>query len=463
MRRSADRIVCALCVLTVVSISACATVDPRPDFLKARAEIRSTTGEQTVFDPEGPPLCADEIQAMLSDGLGCDEAARLALLNNRRLQAGFMALGIGRSDYVQAGLLKNPSFSLAFLFPAGGGRTRWTADLAGSISELWQIPARKAVAEAGLEQSILDLSRFAGELVTATRRAYFESVAARDGHAVARANEELARRSLQAVRRQVEGGVATKVDENLAESLAMSAELALKRAGREDAGAKRELAALLSLETDLFDVVLTEPLPEPAVPVLEREALVKRSLESRPDVRAAAHAVAAAQAQVVLEKRRVFPEVVVGVSAERPETGSAVDFLAGPAAALEIPIFDQNQAQVSRAEYRLAELRREYEALTAEVSQAVRAAVDKAAIAAGAGAFAQTELIPQAERSAALAQKAYELGDTTLLSYLVAQKTALEARRTGIEAVLEAARSRIEVERTVGVPLDAPRNADARP
>ena len=149
----------------VLSVAWCATVDPTPDYELAKQEIRATTGEEVVHGPDEPVLSGEEIGTMLADGLGLDEATRLALLNNRRIQAGFLALGVARADYVQAGLLENPSLSLAFLFPDGGGRVRWTADLVGSVTEIWQIPSRQACAQAGIDQRILELSRFAGELV----------------------------------------------------------------------------------------------------------------------------------------------------------------------------------------------------------------------------------------------------------------------------------------------------------
>ncbi|MFN0009170.1 MAG: TolC family protein [Planctomycetota bacterium] len=439
-------------LLALAMASGCATVDPRPDYEQARQEIRATTGEAELYDPEGPALTRDEIRAVLEDGLGFAEATRLALLNNRRLQAGFLSLGVARSEYVQAGLLENPSLSLAFLFPDTGGRVRWTAELFGSLAEIWQIPARQALARAGLEQRILELSRFAGALVAETRETYLGSVAAREARSVARASVELARRSLAGVRRQVEAGVASKVDEGLAESLALGAELVFQRTEREEVALLRKLAALLSLEDDLLAVTLTDPLPDPSWQGLEREQLVEKCTRTRADLRAAERAVVAAEERVALERKRRVG-LGAGVSAERPEAGSSADFLVGPAATVELPIFDQNQAQVSRAEFELAGLRKERDALAADVRQEVRAAFDKADVATRAAVFARNELAPQAMRAATLAEKAYELGDTTVLALLQAQKAVLEARRIETEALLEAALSRIDLERAAGSPL----------
>ena len=157
-------------LLAVLALAACASVDPRPDYEEAQREIRSTTGASVVHDPDQPVLDEQEIEDLLADGLGLEEATRLALLNNPRLQAGFLGLGVARADYVQAGLLANPSVSLAFLFPDTGGRVRWVGDVVMSVSDIWQIPSRQAIAQAGLEQRVLELSRFSGELVAATRR-----------------------------------------------------------------------------------------------------------------------------------------------------------------------------------------------------------------------------------------------------------------------------------------------------
>lgn len=439
--------------LLTLAFAGCASVDPRPDYARAQQAIRATTGVTEVHDPDAPVLTGAEIGALLADGLGLDEAAQLALLNNRRLQAGFLGLGVARAEFVQAGLLQNPSLSLAFLFPDTGGRAQWTADLLGNVAEIWQLPARQALAQAGLEQRVLELSRFAGELVAATRAAYFESVTARAARAISGTNLELARRSQEAVRRQIEAGVASRADESLAVSLALAAELSHQRVEREDVSATRRLAGLLSLEDDLLSVTLTDELPEPSALGLEREALVAESLAVRPDLRASERAVAAAEERVALERKRRFPEVSAGLSAERPEGGGSTDLLLGPAAALELPLFDQNQAQVSRAEFELAQRRKEHEALVAEASQEVRAALDRAEVAARAAAFARDELVPQAERSAALAEKAYELGDTTVLALLQARRTVLEARATGLEALLESALARTELERATGALL----------
>ena len=434
-------------------LAACATVDPSPDHEEARLLIRQSTEREEVFDPSAAPMSEADVDAVLQDGLSLDEALRLALLNNRRLQAGFLGLGVARAEFVQAGLLRNPSLGVAFLLPSGGGRPKIAIDVFESIVDLWEIPSRKKLARSELSQQILDLSRFAGTLVADTKDAYFRSVAARDLRATASDHLELTRQSFVAVQQRVAEGVATTTEESLARNAMLAAELAARRSEREDVVSKRRLASLLSLEGDVVAVPLTDALPAPALLEFDRETLVARGRAARLDVRAAVNAVLAAEDQLGLEKSRVFPAVELGVSLERPEHGASVDLLAGPAAKLDVPVFDQNQAKVAGARYRVEAMRRELAALLAEVGQDVRASVDRATSAARTAQFAGEELLPQAEQGAALARSSYDLGGVTLPSLLESQRAVLTAREHRIEALLEAALAQVELERAAGGPL----------
>jgi cobalt-zinc-cadmium efflux system outer membrane protein len=446
-------------VLGLALIGCTTVVDPSTDFAAARSLVRDTTGIGSTLDPEASVLSADDIERVLAEGLTLDEALALALANNRRLHAGFLELGVGRADLVQAGLLKNPSLSLAFLLPSGGGRARVGADLVQSVAELWQLQEREEVAQLSQDQRILDLSRFAGELIVSTKATYFEVVAAREARAVAEQNTALAQSVLAGVQRQVEVGVATRTDEGLARASLLSSELAHRRQAQAEEIGKQRLAGLLSLNMDMRNVQLSDSLPGVDALVGLDATLVARGQQLRLDVRSAARAVEAADARVRLERSRQVPAAAVGITSERPESGSSTDFLGGLTGTIELPIFDQNQAQVSRAEYRRDALARELEALSAEVAAQVRAALDRASAARETSTFAERDVLPQAEVSATLAKRAYDLGDTTLLVLLGAQHRVLQARQDVLDARLEIARAQIDVERSVGTPLNVLRRS----
>ena len=334
-------------------------------------------------------------------------------------------------------------------YTGAGGAPDIQGTIAQNISDLWQLPNHKRIARADLDQAILKVSRAAGELVADTRDAYFDTVAARDSVAVARESVALSRKSLDSVRAQVEAGLASRVDQNLAEGQALSAELSQKRAERDALAAARRLASLLSVEQDLADVPLRDALPHPELPEVDRETLVKRARDSRLDLKAAGAAMRAAEHKL----GKWFAPLSIGGEVERPEDRTA-DTLVGPSIALDAPIFDQNQAQVAKARFTYLQQRKAYEDLFLRLAQEVRSAADKARTSVGAATFIRDELLPQAERSVQLAQKAYELGDTAVLTLLEAQRTVLQARQGYIDARVEAIKAVSGLERTAGVPLE---------
>ncbi len=438
-------------VAAALLLTSCAGEELQPDYAGARELIAETTGATEVYDPEQPPLSPDAIEAFLRDGLSLDEALRLALLNSRRLQAGFMGLGIARADFVQAGLLENPTLGLGLLFPSGSGSSRITGGLAQNAMDLLRIPARRRAAAAGMEQQLLALGRQAGELVVDTQTAYFEGVASRRLRVAAEAGADLARRSAEAVAERVDRGVATATDASLARTLALGADLEVRRTRRAEVGSARRLAGLLSLTVDLIEVPLIDALPAAGADLVDRETLVGYALSNRLDLRTADAAIRAAEERVAVARGEALPEVTLGLGYERPE-GEDTSVL-GPELDLELPVFDGNEAQISRAEFELEQLRRLGEAMVAEAGQQVRAAADQRQLAVATARFVEDEVLPQAERVMALARKAYDGGDTNLLTLLQAETAAITARATLVEARLLAALARVDLERALGGPL----------
>jgi cobalt-zinc-cadmium efflux system outer membrane protein len=71
-------------------------------------ELKSEIEEEDVLLPEG---------IAIDDGLTEDEAAAIAVWNNAQFRADLVHLGFARADLIEAGMLRNPVFSL--LFPLG--------------------------------------------------------------------------------------------------------------------------------------------------------------------------------------------------------------------------------------------------------------------------------------------------------------------------------------------------------
>ena len=448
----------------------CATVNPQQDYVRARELIEKSTGFERVYNPEEVGLSEDELNATLADGLALDEAVQLVLLNNRQLQVSFLDIGIARADLVQSGLFSNPSLGVGVLFPSGGGRSNIQANIAQSIVQLWQMPAKKRSAGHALDQRIVGVARLAGELVAKTKRAYYLGVATQDLVAIAQQNLALVTKSYDAISAQREAGAASLLDDNLQRGEVLRAELGLRNAGLVALNAKRSLARLLSLDQRVEELTLTDTLPEFITPTLDSDSLIRRARNHRLDLQALSEAVLTGDADVELEYLRVFPEVSVGIGGERLESRGqsgrnvageraaedrqGIDYISGPTISVTLPVFDQNQAQIARAQYARVQDIKSYEDLYLNIAQDIRIAVDRASVLWTNVAFYRESLLPQAQKNLEFTDAAYKAGSTNVLTLLVWQRALLETRRGYVLAWSNASMSLIDLERAVGLPLE---------
>ncbi len=488
MIRSA-KAVCPSLALFVAGVG-CATVDPKLDYGRAQTLIKQSTGVAESFNPEEGGLDPEELGACLADGLTLEEAVRIALLNNRKLQGAFFDIGIARADWVQSGLLSNPTLGIGVMFPEGGGRSNIQGNLAQNIVDLWQMPVKRRIAEHQIEGQVVRVARLAGDLAAETKRAYYAAVAASDLLAIADENLALLGKSYAAIKAQREAGVASSLDENLQRGQLLRAELDMRDARLASVNAKRSLAGLLSLDLKVDEVVLTDPLPDSKERALDADSLIAVAREKRLDLKVLEEAIGAGDAEIKLEYLRVFPEVSIGIAGERLEGRSQpgrdvaadfaraslrsgqltvpdiqtrgerqseksqdIEFMIGPNLSLTLPIFDQNQAQIAKATYAQVQAVKSYEDLYLGIAQDIRTAVDRSKTFWENVAFYNDKLLPQANRNLEFTDAAYQTGTAGVLTLLQSQRSLLETRRGHIQVWADAAASLSDLERAVGLPL----------
>jgi len=479
-------------ILTVTSLVpvlliGCATVDSQPDFERAEGFIHQSTGQADAQPPSDGESLQQRASVLLEDGLTIEEAVELALLNNPELQAAWMDIGMAKADLVQAGLLSNPTLGVSLRFPSGGGLANLEAGLAQNIAELWQIPSRKQAASKALDRTILDLARRATLLATDAKTAYFEAVGAVQLLAIRQENLKVARELLDMALSRQRAGAASQLDVNLARSMALDAELAADTARLAKSNAMRQLAKTLGV-TDVADqIVLRTEINDPPLTPPTAEQLVGLALASRLDIQAAEQAVEASAARLKLEYARVFPNVELGVALERDarkaqggrdiladtarasiangqftapeiqprsERDQDTDFIIGPSLSMELPIFDQNQAQIAKAEFAYRQAARTLDALERMVVQDTRTAVDQVRTAWSIASTYRERSVPLAQSNLELSRQAYQAGQASFLAVLEAQRFFLDSRAQYIQALQAAAVAIPELERTIGLPYE---------
>jgi outer membrane protein TolC len=435
----------------VALVAACrATVDPSGDYTDAQVAIREATGVEHVLRPDEPGLSSAEVERVLDGGLTLAEARQLALQQNRRLRAAFFEIGVSRADYEQSGLLRNPTLGLAYLWPDGGGRERIGADLVQGLSELWQLRFRRDFAEAELREKVASVAGQAARLAYEVERTYGALASVQAARSAVESEVQLAQDALVLMQRKVDVGVARSSELPQAQARLALAKVELQRLESAGIEQRRELASLLSLDGDpaRLDVIELPGASAQELPAVER--VLELASNRRLDLRAADISVARAEANVALERSRTTPDVALGIEWEHPEVGTNTPYVGGFNGSIEIPIFDQNIVQLRRAELlrdAAAELR---DALRGEAEQDVRAAHATALAAERTLATLVEQAVPQAERAASLARKAYEVGHATALDLLDAQARRVATEKAVVEARGALARSRLELARASG-------------
>lgn len=423
---------------------------------------------------------------LLSNGLSAGESAQVALLNNPRVRAAMLSIGVSRADFVQSTLYSNPSFFLSVLMPDGGGRPYVEVNLAQNLAELWLVPARSKVAQHDLDQIVLEAARVTANIVLDVRQAYVRAVQSDAQIELAGDGLDIATKLVEVAVLRQQAGSGSEVDLNLARATKLQAETNLRNATLAAAEAKAELSRLLGLSDDPQRIVLTDSTRECATWKVSAEQLRKIARAARLDLQIMDQAVASAEAGARLERVRFLRSVDIGFSFQLEERRSRGDrdllaesffdslqsgaptapnlmprpsqgpsTIAGPTLSLELPIWDQNQAQIAKADRLLEQARQHRDAMLIDAAQDIHVGLARARTATENARFYRDEFVPTAERNVSLAQDGYRIGRVSFLSLLEAQRAYITTRTNQLDALRDAALAEIDLERVTGRPVAA--------
>ena len=179
------------------------------------------------------------------------------------------------------------------------------------------------------------------------------------------------------------------------------------------------------------------------------EELTASALSHRLDLWAAKENVQAFEAAASLEGRLLFPTLEGAVELET--RGGETEI--GPGIDLEIPLFDQNRAQVGRATLQRQQAEATLAALRISARQQVRTAYERCVTTLETERAYREDIAPLRESSLELATESFRAGKTGFLSVLAAQKELLAARRNANSWAKNAVLAVVALEAASGRPL----------
>jgi cobalt-zinc-cadmium efflux system outer membrane protein len=450
----------AAIALLCVAITGCAGVPleaGRTQSLElVRQRVTAPVGDAAARSGAAQPDAAVERQLSewLASPLTLDAAVRIALLRNPQLQSAWAQLGLSAADVFEAGHLQNPGVSAALLMPLGDATgNKFSAGASLGFSELLLHRASKRMADAQFSGTQATVAYRILAVVSDTQRAWVDAVAASQRLAVRQSVREAAEVTADLAGRYAEAGNLNPLALQVQRAAASEARIAVRRAEAEFLDARTALLKQLGLGTNV-SWTLPQSLPavgDDAALVLSR--LQTQAREQRLDLIAARHQVDALTGRRDATRRyRYVTRGDIGASFEREAEGSR---RLGPSASLELPLFQQGQGRVARADAELQQalgLQRELElAVDADVQQQLQ----RVALARDAAAAYHEALIPQREAIVARLQEQanYMLVDT--FSVLLAKQQEYAAYDGYVDAVEDYWRSRVALLRAVGTQLAA--------
>ncbi|MFZ5894705.1 MAG: TolC family protein [Myxococcota bacterium] len=446
----------------VAFASGCASTSAKPAFDEVARTVTAHTGHSVRWNQGGAEDRQVEraIDDLLKRDLTPDAAVQVALLANPALQAEFEELSISQADLVQAGLLRNPVFSI--------GRTAWEgehlspnlfASLEMDFLDLLTMPFRKRVAATELEATKLAVGYRVLELAAEVREAYFTAQAAEQMLALRRLVEDAANASAELAKSQHGAGNMSDLALNAELALAAQATLDRERAAGEAAILRETLNKHMGLWGARTAWKIAAKLPElpqsePTVNRLESVAIAQRL-----DVAAARRSIQAMDYGLSLAKgTRWTGTVNVSVEAGRLRDTKRLSF--GPSVALEIPLFDQRQAQIAKLEAYKRQAENRLRSLAIDVRSDVRASQARVATARAVVEQYGKVLVPLRENVVRFSQQQYDAMLLGVYQLLQAKQTEVDTYREYIEALRDYWIARSELEHVIGGRLDA---RDAKP
>ena len=431
------------------AVAGCAGV-PLESGQKHVAElVRSQAGVTAPFDRTNTDQTVHE---WLREPLPASTSVQIAMLRNPTLQAQFARLGFSAADVFEASRLSNPGLSLAVLLPQGGALgDKLTAGAGLSFSELLLRHVRTGIAESEYRRTQELVAASILDLAVDVQRAWFDCVGATQKAAVRRTIVESAQTSAELAERYHQAGNIDQLALQLQASAATEAQIAAQQAAGEMAEARARLQTLMGLTAEEASWSVPDSLPEPPTTEVNVPSLQTLARTQRLDLAAARSHVSATDQQLsATHHYRYLGPTDLGVAGEREADGSK---RVGPSVSLALPVFNQGQGAIARAEAESAGARAAQQLVEAQIGNEVQLQADRMRLARAQAASYRDGLIPQREAVVARLQEQVNFMLTDTFNLLLAKQQEYAAYLGYIDAVQSYWSARTELMRAVGTRL----------
>ena len=390
-------------------------------------------------------------------------AVQMALLRSPRLQQEYARLGLIRADVQQALQLANPRLNARRLTSNGAATT--TLGLAMPLVDLLVLPSRSRLARADHERAKREIAASILGVTVDVEAAWYGYVAARQ---IAEMRAEVAKAmvtSADLAQRFFESGNINELQLKQEQAAASQARIDGARATADAQRARLQLNTLIGLSGADAEWPVSAQLPSPVEQEDAAEVLQTLGKTTNLQLMAARQELVVMEGALATTRRfRLLGGTEIGYERETETDGQR---LTGPTLNLELPVFNQGQARVARAQALVAQSRARLAELELTAGNAVRLGVEHVRVLREIVDTHRTALIPQRESVVARSQEQQNYMIIGVFELIQAKRQEYDAYQSYLEAIRDYWLARTELVRAVGARLPSEsagaRNPGGRP
>jgi outer membrane protein, heavy metal efflux system len=439
-----------LAFLVPAALIGCSSVPADRGFEDVERAVEARIGRRASWTRtrEADEQARREVERLLADELTSEAAVRIALLNDRDLQAAYEEIAIASADRVEAGLLRNPVLDVEARAPEGGGAVGFELELVQDLVSLLFRGAREQVAQAGFEAVQARTAVAVLDVAASALSAFYSVQGATQLRDLRRSVVQATEASHELARRMHEAGNLRDLDLANERALHEQAKLDLVESELELAEERERLNERMGLWGSQTAWTISARLPEPPLDWPPLEGIESEAIERSLELAAIRHEIDATARRLGFVKGTApVPMLEVGVAAER-EAGEGLWSL-GPAASLSLPLFDHGQASVARAEAILRQIQERYAAEAVEIRAEVRAASSRVLALAARAEHLRREMLPLRQQILEHTQEQYNAMQVGPFQLLQAKRDQIETGADYVETLRDYWLSRTELEQLV--------------
>ena len=452
------KFITSLAVFSVILISGCAD----SQFSATHPTQGSPTENPAAgpaSKPSEPPEIASQTATEPRGQITLREAVAYALVNSPQLRAFSWDIHTAEANQMQAALLPNPELEVAVEEFGGTGERRAfnSSESTIQIGQFIELAQKrsKRIHLASLEKQLAQWDYYAKRLdvMNQVAAAFVDVLAAQERLTLSKELLRLAEQTHAAVAQRVSGGKDSPLEETKAKVALSTMQIQSQAAAQALKSARTRLAAAWGAPAAEFHSAVGQFYQVSPVPDLND---LEARTSQNPDIARWTVEEQKYRAALNLEKAKATSDPTIRGGLKQLNEGDDTAFIIG--LSIPIPMFDRNQAGISRATYAIEKAAEQRRAVEVNIQTALAQAAQNLATAFTEATVLANDVVPGAQSAFDAATQGYQAGKFDYLDVLDAQRTLFEAKGQYVSSLAGYHKVRADVERLIGRDLDSLKN-----